>query len=136
MPNAFDLKLIDEFRANGGRVGGAYANRELLLLTTVGARSGQPHTTPVAYTRDGDRIVIIASFGGGPRNPGWYYNLLAHPAVTVELGTERFAARAVVTAGEERRRLFEQQARQLPNFTEYQQKTSRQIPVIVLKRVG
>lgn len=136
MPNEFNLKLIEEFRANGGIVGGSYANRALLLLTTIGAKSGREYTTPVAYTRDGDRIVVIASFAGGPRNPDWYHNLVAHPTATVELGTERFTVKATITSGEERRRLFDQQAGQLPVFAEYQKKTSRQIPVIVLERVA
>jgi deazaflavin-dependent oxidoreductase (nitroreductase family) len=135
MPNEFNRKVIEEFRANGGKVGGTYANRDLLLLTTTGAKSGRVYTTPLAYLRDGDRIVIIASFAGGPRNPDWYYNLLAHPTVTVELGSERFAAQATVTSGEERQRLFDQQARLVPHFAEYQRKTSRQIPVIALRRI-
>ena len=135
MPNEFNRKVIEEFRANGGKVGGTYANRDLLLLTTTGAKSGREYTTPLAYLRDGDRIVIIASFAGGPRNPDWYYNLLAHPTVTVELGRERFAAQATVTSGEERQRLFDQQARLVPHFAEYQRKTSRQIPVIALRRI-
>lgn len=129
----YNQMVIERFRANGGKVGGPNA---LLLLTTTGARSGKPRTAPVAYSRDGDHLVIVASKGGGPTNPDWYHNLLAHPIVTVELGSERFQARANVAQGQERERLFAQHAALMPGFAEYQQKTTRQIPVIILERVG
>lgn len=129
----YNQMVIERFRANGGKVGGPNA---LLLLTTTGARSGKPRTAPVAYSRDGDHLVIVASKGGGPTNPDWYHNLLAHPIVTVELGSERFHARANVAQGQERERLFAQHAALMPGFAEYQQKTTRQIPVIILERVG
>ena len=137
MPELNDLnqQVIREFRANQGKVGGRYANRPLLLLTMTGAKSGRTLTRPLAYTTDGDRIVVIASFGGGPKNPSWYHNLIANPVATVELGSERFRVRAAVTAGEERQRLFNRQAAQMPIFAEYQQKTTRQIPVLVLTRI-
>jgi deazaflavin-dependent oxidoreductase (nitroreductase family) len=132
----FNQKLIAEFRANGGKVGGEFAGRPLLLLTTIGAKSGQPRISPLAYVTDGDRIVIIASKGGAPTNPDWYYNLLANPTVTVELGTERFQAQAtVVTDSQEHDRLYAKMVERLPGFAEYQQKTSRIIPVITLERV-
>lgn len=131
----FNRLLIDEFRANRGEVTGQFAGRPLLLLTTTGAKSRRPYTTPVVYTEDRGRIVIIASKGGAPTNPDWYHNLMAHPEVTVELPNERFKARAVVTTGAERDRLFNQQAEQMPNFAEYQRKTTRRIPVIVLERI-
>jgi deazaflavin-dependent oxidoreductase (nitroreductase family) len=134
--NDFNQTLIAEFRANGGKVGGQFANAPLLLLTTTGAKSGQLRTTPLAYTTDGNRVVIIASKGGAPTNPDWYYNLLANPTVTVEIGNERFKAQAVATSGQERERLFAKMAEQMPGFAEYQQKTSRQIPVVVLERAG
>ncbi|MCA1666399.1 MAG: nitroreductase family deazaflavin-dependent oxidoreductase [Thermomicrobia bacterium] len=133
-PNDFNQQVIAEFRANGGKVGGPFAGRSMLLLTTTGAKSGQPRTSPLVYTTDGDRIVIIASKGGAPTNPDWYRNLVAHPTATVELGTEKFQARATVIEGQERERLYDQQAAQIPGFAEYQQKTTRQIPVIVLER--
>ena len=133
--NDFNQKVITEFRANQGKVGGQYANRPLLLLTTTGAKSGKTYTNPLAYTKDGDRFVVIASFGGGPKNPAWYYNLVAHPEVTVEVGSERFQAKAKVATGEERQKLYDRQAEQMPAFAEYQKKTKRQIPVIVLTRV-
>ena len=131
----FNQHVISEFRANQGKVGGQLANMPVLLLTTTGAKSGRALTKPLAYTRDGDRIVVIASFAGGPKNPPWYHNLVANPVATVELGSERFRVRAAVTAGEERQRLFNRQAEQMPIFAEYQKKTSRQIPVIVLRRI-
>ena len=133
--NEFNQKVISEFRANQGKVGGQFANRPLLLLTTTGAKSGRALTRPLAYTTDGDRLVVIASFGGGPKNPPWYYNLVANPVATVEVGSERFQARAAVATGEERQRLYDNQAKQIPAFAEYQKKTTRKIPVIVLKRI-
>jgi deazaflavin-dependent oxidoreductase (nitroreductase family) len=133
--NDFNQQVISEFRANQGKVGGQMANIPLLLLTTTGAKSGRALTKPLAYTRDGDRIVVIASFAGGPKNPPWYHNLVANPVATVELGSERLRVRATVTSGEERQRLFDRQVAQMPIFAEYQQKTTRQIPVVVLQRI-
>jgi deazaflavin-dependent oxidoreductase (nitroreductase family) len=133
--NDLNQRVITEFRANQGKVGGQYANRPLLLLTTTGAKSGQALTRPLAYTKDGDRFVVIASFGGGPKNPSWYHNLVANPEATVEVGSERFRVRATVATGEERQRLYNRQAEQIPAFAEYQKKTTRQIPVIVLTRI-
>src|SRR5919197_4948908 len=101
----FNQAVISEFRANQGKESGELANIPLLLLTTTGAKSGRTITKPLAYTRDGDRLVVIASFAGAPKNPPWYHNLVANPVVTVELGSERFRVRAAVTAGEERQRL-------------------------------
>ena len=132
---AFNQALIAEFRANEGKVGGQFAGRPLLLLSTVGARSGQTRTSPLAYTTDGERYVIIASKGGAPSHPDWYHNLVANPLVTVEVGTEQFQARATVAEGEERTRLFNQMAAQMPGFAEYQRNTERQIPVVVLERL-
>lgn len=135
-PNDFNQTLIAEFRANGGQIrSGPFAGRDLLLLTTRGARSGQPRTNPLAYTTDGDRLVVIASKAGAPTNPDWYYNLLANPEITVEVGTERYQARAVVVADTERERLFAQMVAMMPGFAAYQQKTTRQIPVVVLERL-
>jgi deazaflavin-dependent oxidoreductase (nitroreductase family) len=130
--NDFNQHVMKEFRANQGKPGGQLANMPLLLLTTTGAKSGRAITKPLVYTRDGDRIVIVASFAGGPKNPPWYHNLVANPEATVELGSERFRVRATATSGEERQRLFNRHAEQMPIFTEYQQKTTRQIPVFVL----
>ena len=134
--NEFNRKLIEEFRANGGKVGGMFAGAPLLLLTTTGARSGQPRVAPLAYTTDNGRVVVIASKGGAPTHPDWFHNLRANPEVTVELGTETFPARATIPAGAERQRLFEQMAAQMPNFAEYQRNTTRQLPVVVLERAS
>jgi deazaflavin-dependent oxidoreductase (nitroreductase family) len=132
----FNQGLMTEFRANGGKVlSGPFVNAPLLLLTTTGAKSGKPFTTPLVYTKDGDRIVIIASKGGYPTNPAWFHNLKAHPTVTIELGKEKFQAKATITKDPERQRLFDAQAKVMPNFTEYQKNTTRQIPVIVLERI-
>jgi deazaflavin-dependent oxidoreductase (nitroreductase family) len=133
--NGFNNRLIEEFRANGGKVGGMFAGAPLLLLTTTGAKSGQARVAPLVYTTDGDRLVVIASKGGAPTNPDWYHNLIANPEATVELGNETFPARASVMEGAERDRLFEKQAKQMPNFAEYQRSTQRRIPVVVLNRV-
>jgi deazaflavin-dependent oxidoreductase (nitroreductase family) len=132
----FNQNVIAEFRANGGKVGGLFANTPLLLLTTFGAKSGQPRITPLAYTTDGDHFIVIASKGGAPTNPDWYYNLLVNPVVTVEVGYERFQARAVVAEEQQRERLYNQMAERLPQFAEYQRNTSRHIPLIILERIG
>ena len=131
----FNQRVIREFRANQGKVSGQLANMPVLLLTMTGARSGRTLTTPLVHTTDGDRLVVIASFAGAPKHPAWYHNLLAHPEATVEVGNERFRVKATVTTGEERQRLFDRQAAQMPIFVEYQHKTSRQIPVLVLTRL-
>ena len=133
--NDFNSSVVAEFRANAGKVGGMFAGVPILLLTTVGARSGKERINPLAYTRDGNRYVIIASKGGAPTNPDWYHNLVANPQATVEVGEERFEVRAAVVNGEERDRLYAAQAELLPNFGEYQRKTSRQIPVFALERI-
>jgi len=132
----FNRKVIEEFRASGGKVAGQFAGAPMVLLTTKGAKSGKTYVNPLVYSRDGDRYVIIASYAGGPKNPSWYHNLVAHPTPTVEIGTERFQAKATFASGAERERLFSQQAAQMPVFDEYRKKTSRQIPVVVLERLS
>ena len=134
-PKDWNKAIIEEFRANDGKVGGMFAGRTLLLLHTIGAKSQQPRINPVAYTTDGDRLVIIASKGGAPTNPDWYYNLVAHPDVTVEVGTEQLQVHATVTAEPERTRLYQQMVAMMPGFAEYEQKTTRKIPVFILTRV-
>lgn len=131
----FNKKIIEEFRAKQGKVGGMFEGMDLLLVTTKGAKTGKESTIPVAYTKDGNKYVIVASKGGAPENPGWYYNLLAHPEVTVEVGTEKFQAKATNITGEERERLFEQHAKQYPTFNDYKAKTTRVIPVFTLERI-
>jgi deazaflavin-dependent oxidoreductase (nitroreductase family) len=132
----FNRKVIEEFRGNGGNVGGQFAGAPMVLLTTKGAKSGKTYVNPLVYSRDGDKYVIIASYAGGPKNPSWYHNLVANPTPTVEIGGERFQAKATFPSGAERERLFNQQASQMPIFNEYRKKTTRQIPVVVLERVG
>ncbi len=133
---SFNEKLIDEFRANGGKVGGVFAGRPMMLLTTTGKKSGEPRVAPLVYSTDGDDVVVIASKGGAPTNPDWYYNLLTNSTVTAEVGTETYQAEALVVSGEERQRLYDAQATEMPMFAEYQKNTEREIPVIVLKRLG
>lgn len=133
-PNDRNQAIIAEFRANAGKVGGYFAGKTLLLLHTLGKKTGEERVNPVAYIRDGDRLVIIASKGGAPTHPDWYRNLCAHPLVTVEVGTEKFQAEAQVALEPERSRLYDKMVEMLPGFADYQRKTTRQIPVIVLTR--
>jgi deazaflavin-dependent oxidoreductase (nitroreductase family) len=133
--NDFNAQIIDEFRQNGGKLGGGFAGAPMLLLTTTGAKSGKERTAPLAYLRDGDRAVIFGSKAGADTHPDWFHNLRANPRVRVELGTETFDADAVITDGAERDRLFELQKQVMPPFAEYEAKTDRVIPVIVLERV-
>jgi deazaflavin-dependent oxidoreductase (nitroreductase family) len=130
-PRERNRQVIAEFRENRGRVG-QNPQRPLLLLTTTGAKSGNPYITPVMYLKDEDRWVIFATKGGAPTSPDWYHNLVAHPTVTVEVGTETFEAQASVATGEERDELYARQAGLYPQFAEYQQKTTRTIPVVIL----
>jgi len=134
--NAFNRSLIAEFREKDGAVTGPFAGSPLLLLTTTGANTGAARTTPLVHSRDGDRIVVIASKGGAPSHPHWFRNLSANPEVTVELPGETFRARARVAEGDERDRLYRAQAAFMPNFDEYAAKTDRLIPVVVLERVA
>ena len=132
---AFTQMLIDDMRSHGGKVTiGPMAGRPLMILTTKGAKTGLPRTAIVTYTRDGDRFVIAASKSGAPTNPAWYHNLKAHPEVTVEAG-ETFKARATVTSGVERDRLWVQHAAERPEFREYPKITDRVIPMILLERI-
>jgi deazaflavin-dependent oxidoreductase (nitroreductase family) len=134
---AMTTALIADFRAHGGQVtSGPFAGRPVLLLTTTGAKSGQPRLAPLVYSRDDDDYIVVASKGGAPSHPAWYHNLLANPVVTVEAAGETFEARARVTEGAERDRLFAERAATSPNFAEYQKKTTRVIPVVVLERLG
>jgi deazaflavin-dependent oxidoreductase (nitroreductase family) len=133
--NEFNQGIIEEFRANHGNVGGPFEGAPMLLLTTTGAKTGRSRTNPLVHTTDGDRLVIIASKGGAPSHPAWFHNLVANPTVEVEVGDERFSATASVAEGDERTRLWAHQAGLMPNFDEYQSKTTREIPVVVLTRV-
>ena len=132
----FNTQVIEEFRANGGQVGGNFAGASLVLLTTVGAKSGAERTTPVVYFADGDRIYVIASAGGSTKHPAWYHNLTAHPDLTVEVGAEKYRAKAnPVTDDAERDRLFAAAVSQMPGFGEYEKTANRRIPVVHLDRV-
>jgi deazaflavin-dependent oxidoreductase (nitroreductase family) len=127
--------VIAAFRAGGGTVKGR--KHPVLLLTTIGARSGLPRVTPLNFSRDGDRIVAIASMGGSSLHPHWYLNLLAHPEVILEVGAERFRARARITEEPERTRLFDRQAAQMPFFDGFRKRVrGRDIPVVVFERLG
>jgi deazaflavin-dependent oxidoreductase (nitroreductase family) len=130
--NDFNAQIIEEFRANEGRVGGQLANMPLVLLHHTGAKSGQSRVNPLAYLRDGGRYVIFASKAGAPTNPDWYHNLKAHPDTKIEVGTDTLDVTAGEAIGEERDRLFQKMADNSPQFGEYAEKTDRVIPVIVL----
>jgi deazaflavin-dependent oxidoreductase (nitroreductase family) len=131
-PHDRNYSIIKEFREHAGKVGGPFTGRTLLLLHTIGRKSGKEHINPVAYIKDGERIVIIASKGGAPTNPDWYYNLVAHPEVTIEVGTEEFKVRASLTKEPERSRLYGKMVEMMPSFADYEKKTTRVIPVFVL----
>jgi deazaflavin-dependent oxidoreductase (nitroreductase family) len=128
---AHNRQVIADFRANGGVEPG----RHLLLLTTTGARTGQERTSPMMYVPEGDRLLVIASNAGAARHPNWYHNLVAHPDVTVEVTGETYPARARVTAGDERERLWADITRQYPFFLDHQAKITRTIPIVSLDRV-
>jgi deazaflavin-dependent oxidoreductase (nitroreductase family) len=128
----FNAKVIEEFRTNDGRVGGMFEAMPLLLLHHIGAKSGAERISPVACLKDGDRYVVFGSKGGAPTHPGWFHNLMAHPETTIEVGDDTLDVVASEAEGEERERLFDAQKQRVPQFGEYEQKTTRQIPVVVL----
>ena len=132
--NERNRAIIEEFRANDGRVGGRFANSTLLLLSTIGAKSGETRINPLAYTTDGARWLVYASKAGAPTHPDWYHNLVANPMVTVEMGTEAFDATATPLQGDDRDRVYGQQAERNAVFAGYQEKTTRKIPVVALTR--
>jgi len=125
---------IDEFRASGGKIGGRFEGRPVLLLTTTGRKSGRPHTTPMMHLQEEGHLYVFASKGGAPTNPHWYLNLVANPTVTVELGTDRFEATARPLEGAEHDRVYARQSELYPQFGDYQRKTERTIPVVELIR--
>ena len=140
MPGVSDwnAKIIDEFRANQGKVGGMFEGSHMLILHTIGAKTGKERVHPLVYQADGDRVVVFASKGGAPQHPDWYRNLVANPDVTVELGTatgtETVAMRARVAEGDERDRIWARQKELVPSFDQYEEKTTRPIPVVVISR--
>ncbi|MBB6174806.1 deazaflavin-dependent oxidoreductase (nitroreductase family) [Nocardiopsis mwathae] len=131
---AFNRAIIEEFRANGGRVGDPSEEGHVLLLTTTGAKSGQRHTVPLGFVRHGEEVLVVASAAGAPRHPAWYHNLLANPVVEVELGTEVFEAIAVPAEGARRDRLFGHIVGEQPGYADYQARTQRVLPVVALER--
>jgi deazaflavin-dependent oxidoreductase (nitroreductase family) len=137
MPDAndFNAPMIEQFRANGGKLGGNFEGAPVLLLHTTGAKSGKERVNPAMYLADGERILVFATKGGADTSPDWYHNLVANPKVEVELGTERLAATATELHGEERDRFYAEQAKRYPGFKEYEQRTSRVIPVVALDRI-
>lgn len=128
----FNSQIIEEFRANGGRVGRMFEGTPLLLLHHIGAKSGKSRVNPLAYNADGERFIVFASKAGAPTNPDWYHNLKANPEISVEVGTDTIEVVASEATGEERERLFRAQAERSPQFAQYQENTEREIPVIVL----
>ncbi len=133
MPDDWNTPIIKEFRANAGKVGGQFEGAPLLILHTTGARSGRGHENPVMYRRVGDDIAVFASKAGAPTNPDWYHNLVANPRVRAEIGTEIADFTARVAAGDERDRIWAAQKAEFPGFADYETKTSRQIPVVLLE---
>jgi deazaflavin-dependent oxidoreductase (nitroreductase family) len=127
---AFNARLIAEFRANHGQFTGDMAGRSILILTTTGARSGEPRSIVIGYGRHGDRLVVLASDNGAPKAPAWYHNLLAHPTATIELGPERFEVRATTAGPDEREEL----AKAVPYLGQQQSLTKREIPIVVFER--
>ena len=133
----WNTTTIDDFRAHGGRITqGPLAGSNLLLLTTTGAKSGETRTSPIGYTRDGDRYVIVGSNSGNPTNSAWWYNLKANPVATVEVGEETFQVRATTAEGAERRRLLDAHIAAIPIFARYESMTAREIPVVALERIA
>jgi deazaflavin-dependent oxidoreductase (nitroreductase family) len=133
--NDWNRKVIEEFRENGGKVGGVFEGMPLVLLHHVGAKSGTERINPLAYQRLGDdSVAVFASKGGAPTNPDWFHNVVANPDVKVEIGTESYSGKARVATGEERERIWSAQKKALPQFAEYESKVSREIPVVVIDR--
>jgi deazaflavin-dependent oxidoreductase (nitroreductase family) len=132
----FNQKIIEEFRANEGKVGGMFEGASLVLLTTKGAKSGAERVNPVAYLADGERLIVIASNAGQDNHPAWYYNLTANPDLTVEVGTDKYEATAAEVKGAERDELYARMVAVMPGFAEYEAKTERKIPVFALARKG
>lgn len=132
----FNRDLVEDMRAHKGKAtSGPFVGHDVLILTTKGAKSGETRVTPIVYTRDGERYVIIASKGGAPTNPSWFHNLKAHPHVTIEVDGEKFGAHARVVDEDDYERLYQHHASINPGFHEYRKKTTRKIPVVVLERV-
>ena len=132
-PNEWNRKVIEEFRANGGKVGGNFQGAPMILIHHRGAKTGTERVNPLMYQKVEGGYAVFASKGGAPKAPDWYHNLVANPETSVEVGTDTIPVRARVAAGEERERIWEQQKRDYPTFAEYEQKANREIPVIVFE---
>jgi len=132
--NDFNTPIIEEFRANAGKVGGNFGGAPILLLHSTGAKSGKERVNPMMYRKAGDDIAVFASKAGAPTNPDWYHNLVAHPEATAEIGTDTVSMVARVTKGDERTEIWEAQKKEFPGFADYETKTTREIPVVILKR--
>ncbi len=133
----FNTPIIEEFRANGGLVGGNFEGAPLLLLHSTGARSGAERVNPMMYQPlEGDTMAVFASKAGAPTNPDWYHNLVAHPEATVEVGTDTYKVRARVAGPDERERIWTKQKADYPGFADYERQTDRQIPVVILEKVA
>jgi deazaflavin-dependent oxidoreductase (nitroreductase family) len=136
----FNQGVVEQFRANGGKVGPPFEGANIVLLTTTGAKTGRPRLTPLVYRPDGDRLLIIGSYGGAPKHPAWFLNLRANPTVTVEVGDgttiDRYEATATVLSDDERNEVWPKITAEMPGFAEYQENTSRVIPVIAITRNG
>lgn len=130
----FNTAIIKEFRANAGKVGGPFEGAPMVLMTTVGAKSGQTRVNPVMYRTDGGRMYVFASKAGAPTNPDWYHNIVANPEMSVEVGTDSYDVTATEIKGAERDRIYADQANEYPGFAEYEAKTDRVIPVVALDR--
>ncbi|MGY6658048.1 nitroreductase family deazaflavin-dependent oxidoreductase [Amycolatopsis sp. TRM77291] len=132
----WNKNIIKEFRENEGKVGGPFEGGSLLLLTTIGAKSGEPRTSPLAYAEEGGKYIVAASYAGADKNPAWYHNILANPKVTIEVGTEKFDATATVVLEDraERDRLYAKMVSLMPGFADYEKKTDRVIPIVTISR--
>jgi len=134
--NDWNRAIIEEFRANAGKVGGPFEGSPLLLLHHTGARTGTERVNPLAYQPIRNAFAVFASKGGAPTNPDWYHNLVAHPEASVEVGADKVGVRARVAHGEERDAIWERQKELMPGFADYEKQTARRIPVVILERVG
>ena len=132
--NDFNTRIMEEFHANGGKVSGRFSGVDILILTTTGRKSGQTRWNPLAYSKDGDRYVIVASKGGAPTSPDWYHNLVANSSAVIEVGDDVIPVEATVASGAERDRLYAHMAEKMPAFSQYEKNTTRRIPIVVLTR--
>ena len=133
MPENWNSKIIEEFRASDGKIGGPFEGAPMLLLHSTGAKSGQERVNPMMYQQVGNAWAVFASKAGAPTNPDWFHNLVAHPEATIEIGSETIAVRARVAADDERGPIWETQKERYPGFADYETKTTRQIPVLILE---